>query len=173
MVAASVASNGAQGRVIIDPAPRAIAAQLRKLGNGLDAELKKLNRRYADVPMGEVERRARALGGGFVRIAQATRAAAQAKGVVLRAGDGRFLDFAGWEFGAGKGYRMVSAPVFGRTPRGAYRKRTTRQFPDWRGNDAGAGYVIHPIMRDEPFMARFGENYARGLDDFLREAFPD
>jgi hypothetical protein len=166
-----VAGSFQGARVVITPPPRKIARDLKKLGDGSDKELKRLHKKLANIPLEEVERRANALGSGFVRVGRGTRTAAQAKGVVLNAGGARFPDFAGWEFGASGGYRRTSAPVFGRRPSTSYLKRTTRQFRAWRGNGEDAGYVIHPILRDEPFMNEFGEKYVEELDRFLGQVY--
>ena len=146
--------------------------EIRRLGDKeVTDELKRANKAAAQIVV-DTARPSMVGAPGIARRLGATMKASlsQTRGQLsissVRTRGGKFILPLGVEFGSGRNLdRLVLRNGEGRTIKG------WNQFPDWRGNSAGAGYPIFPALRAE--QARIMDTYGDDLERIYGRAFPD
>lgn len=172
--------------------------ELRKLDEaGLIEELKDANKSVADFVVLRARLKAIGVSPGAARVAQSLTARRGQRAAEVSFGGPKYPDAAGHEFGAyrdklrlvkasGRNYIVHDESKLAKTRKRVEAQRNIntgaqtrivkevrgwRQFKEWRGNKAGAGYFLFPTIRSH--ADEIVEMYGDAIDKISAKAFPD
>jgi hypothetical protein len=126
--------------------------ELKALSEALPGELRDLNKEIADKVAGTARSSFQGRSGSAPKVAGTVKSYGQATGAAVAIGGGSTI-----------GGQVAMGNEFGSVAH--------KQFPAWRGNDAGAGYSLYPAIRRG--TSDIEDTYGDRLERLARRAFPD
>jgi len=149
MATGRLVSRGGRFSVIVDPDPKQVAKDIgRHINKPMKRTVGQLHKKYADLPIKEIQKRSARAPRGQVRIGRFVKASAAVSAITVLGGRGA-ADFAGQVWGS----------------------KRYRRFAPYTGGPYENTYVIGPVLRDEAFMQDFGEKFADGLSELIEKVW--